>query len=997
MVSGDTQAKALIKDGERALVAACAVLMLGFNAPCAGADRLPTGQYLTPMAAPGSHFQRLKTGLRADGGADADGAVASLVSPDGSAMLVLTTGYNTTYYANSGSPIVHSVLDPLSGLPSKVTTPASQWVFVYDLREPVPRMVQRLAIPLSYNGIAWDPHGLRFYVSAGPDDRIYIFKAAGGPAVSAAQSWKPDTPFIALGHNARSDAPLSQQDGGLLKHTRANSAAARRQGILFPAVSAGLATSADGGLLYVANMQNDSISIVDLHARRVVKEIRFFVPGGRVARGEYPFWVVTKRNAAATKIYTSSLRDGEIMVTTVRGQRDLIVAGQREIVVGGEPNKMTLAPDGRYLYAANGDHDVVDVIDTTDDHLARVIQLHPGYPYLGSSPNALAFDRNGTRLYVTLGGENAVAVIDPTTDHVLGRIPTGWYPSSVSVSPDDRTLFVVNTKSPAGPTRFTIDEADNALILPHGVNGYVYNLEKAGLLALPVPSMATLAGLTTQVSMNNGFDLRPVSGHDMMAFLHTKIKHVIYVMKENRTYDQVLGDLPLGNGDPHLVQFGKLLTPNNHRLASTFVTLDNFYASGDVSADGWSWTLQGHTNDYNAKSVAFDYGNGGFPYDWAGEPRNINLSLPVFGSPTPYGERMTTLFDPSGSSSILPGQKDVGATQGAGDLSPFARGGFIWDSALRKGLTHRHYGIYTSLLLYDRRAPQYLPISRRAYQSRLVQAVPVQARLWGRTDLYYRGWDMDVPDQYRFEEWKREFDGYVKRGNLPSFEVVDLMNDHFGSFKTNVGGLNTPESQIAMNDYALGEFVEAVAKSPYWKDTAIFVVEDDAQDGPDHVDAHRTIAHVISAYTKRGAVVSTFYTTVSMLRTMEDILGIDHLGMFDANTLPMSDVFTMQPSLASYTPVIPGILCRPPVKPGLVPRCGDRSAERTSPVAPLHDVVWWSTATRGFNFRKPDAIDSESFNRILWIGTMGTTAWAEVPQPHAGAHYGVRRSPPRPR
>jgi YVTN family beta-propeller protein len=954
----------------RATLAACATVLMMFVVPTpvrsdAGQARLPTGQYLTPTATPGSHFQRLQTLLRTDGGADADGAVTSLVSPDGTALLVLTSGYDTTYYAVDGSPIVHHVLDPMTVLPSTTKTPAAQWVFVYDIRGAVPRVVQRLNIPLSYNGIVWDPRGLRFFVSGGPDDRVYIFKTARGPAVSAAQSWVPDAPFIALDHNSNPHAPLSKQDGGALAHTPAGAArGARTQNLPFSAVAAGLAISADGATLYVANMQNDSISVIDLAKRRVSKEIRFFKPGDQTARGEYPFWIVVKSapSGGVSKIYTSSLRDGEIMVTTARAQR--------EIRVGGEPNKMVLAPDGRYLFVANGDLDAVDVIDTNDDHLAHTISLRrPNSPYLGANPNALALNSDGSVLYVTLGGENALVVIDTASDKVLGRIPTGWYPSSVSVGLHDRMLYVINTRSPSGATRLKVDDADNTAPLANGVNGYVYNLEKAGLLSFPPPEAATLQHLTKLVDTNNGFGQQQRS--DIMTFLHTKIKHVIYVMKENRTYDQVLGDLPHGNGDPRLVQFGKLLTPNNHRLATEFVTLDNFYASGDVSADGWSWTFQGRANDYNAKSVAFDYGNGGFPYDWEGEPRGVNLSLPVFGPPTPYGERITTLFDPSGSSTILPGTKDIGATEGAGDLQPSTRGGFIWDAVLRAGLTHRHYGIYTSLNFYDRNAHYYLPISRTAFAAHLVQAVPVQSELWGRTDLYYRGWDLDVPDQYRYEEWKREFDGYVLRGDLPNFEVVDLMNDHFGNFKTNVGGLTTPESQIAMNDYALGELVAAVATSRYWKDTAIFVVEDDAQDGPDHVDAHRTVAHVISAFTKRGKVISTFYSTVSMLRTMEDILAVDHLGIFDANASPMSDVFTSRPDLTRYTPIIPGILCRAPVKRDLVPGCADITTEQTAPVTALHDVNWWAEQTRGFNFHQPDAIDSRIFNRILWVGTKG--------------------------
>jgi len=937
--------------------------------------RLPTGQYLTPTAAPGSVFQPLNTLLRVDGGGDADGAVASLVSPDGTALLVLTTGYDTTYSAMNGTPITHAVLNPLTTLPSATNTPAAQWVFVYDIRGATPQVQQRLNIPLSYNGIAWDPRGVRFFVSGGPDDRVYIFKAGSGTAVSAEQRWIADAPFVSLGHNSHANAPLSTQDGGLLRRTSAGrSLGARAQNLLFSAVAAGLAVSGDGATLYVANMQNDSLSVVDVNTRKVVREIHFYKPGSTVARGEYPFWVAVKSdsNKAASKIYASSLRDGEIIVTSA--------AGQRAINVGGEPNKMTLAPDGRYLYVANGDLDAVDVIDTNADHLVRSISLlHPNSAYLGANPNDIAVNADGSRLYVTLGGENALAVIDAPRGRVIGRIPTGWYPSGVSLGHDGRTLYVVNTKSPAGPTQLKVNETDDPVPLSNGVNGYVYNLEKAGLLTFPVPDASTLKRLSAVVDKNNGVGADHNPG--IMAFLRTKITHIIYVMKENRTYDQVLGDVPHANGNPRLVQFGKLLTPNNHKLAKQFVTLDNFYASGDVSADGWSWTFQGHANDYNAKSVAFDYGNGGFSYDWQGEPRNINLSLPIFGSPTPYGERITTLFDPSGRSTILPGTKDIGATEGAGDLRPTARGGFIWDAVMRSGLTFRDYGIYTSLLLYDAKAPYYLTISRNASAAHVVQEVPVQSELWGRTDLYYRGWDLDVPDQYRFEEWKREFDGYVRQGNLPAFEVVDLMNDHFGNFRTNVGGLTTPESQIAMNDYALGELIEAVSKSRYWKHTAIFVVEDDAQDGPDHVDAHRTVAHVISAYTKRGRVVSTFYSTVSMLRTMEDILGVDHLGMFDANADPMSDVFVRRPDVSAYSAVIPGILCKPPVKRDLIPGCRRSAVAKSSAVVPLHDVTWWSRQTRGFDFHRPDAIDSNAFNRILWFGTKG----ANVPYPLARA------------
>ena len=228
----------------------------------------------------------------------------------------------------------------------------------------------------------------------------------------------------------------------------------------------------------------------------------------------------------------------------------------------------------------------------------------------------------------------------------------------------------------------------------------------------------------------------------------------------------------------------------------------------------------------------------------------------------------------------------------------------------------------------------------------------------------------------------REFDGYVKNGNLPNFEILCVMMDHFGNFSSNVAHLDNPWSQFASNDYAIGRLVETVSKSPYWKDTAIFIIEDDAQDGPDHVDAHRSIAYVLSAYTKRGAVVSTNYNTTSMVRTMEDILGVNYLGLNDANARPMSAVFTTTPDLKPYTAIIPGILCKPPVDPTLVPECNNTDGrEVTAAVKPLHDGVWWAKATQGFNFKRPDLNNPDLFNRVLWKGIMGDNK----PYPGAGS------------
>jgi DNA-binding beta-propeller fold protein YncE len=289
-----------------------------------------------------------------------------------------------------------------------------------------------------------------------------------------------------------------------------------------------------------------------------------------------------------------------------------------------------------------------------------------------------------------------------------------------------------------------------------------------------------------------------------------------------------------------------------------------------------------------------------------------------------------------------------------------------------RGIVVRHYGFYTDYTYYFVPPPLYIPISRTPFKDGIPQGPPLRPTLRDYNDVYYRGFYLSVPDSYHYEGWKREFDQYVSHGNLPALEIMSLPLDHFGSFGSNVGGLNTPSLEIADNDYALGRLVQAVSISPYWKDTAIFVVEDDARDGPDHVDGHRSPAFVISAYTKRNAVIHAFYNTMNVLRTIEDLLGLNHLGMNDANSDPMSDAFTTRPDFTPYTAVLPGSLCQVPVHPDLIPECKQASVPHTPSVQSLHDAAWWANATRNFNSKRPDAIDSAAFNRVLWRGVMGS-------------------------
>ncbi|MBD5603762.1 MAG: beta-propeller fold lactonase family protein, partial [Candidatus Eremiobacteraeota bacterium] len=810
-----------------AVIVAAAVCVAPVLAAADDDGFIPTGFRITPVAAPGARFERLDTGLRADGNADAAEAAATVVSPDGKTLLVLTSGYNIAFKSEAGADITHAPIDPETGDADAAAKPVkkAEWVFVYDVAHGAPVKTQQIAIPNTYDGIAWRHDGRGFYVSGGIDDRVYAYER--GRSGFTAQ------PSFVLGHNANDSKSVPSYDGGILKKTFAGRVLPK----LLPtgAVVAGLGASADGRTLFAANMENDSLSVIDTATRRA-EDVAFFTPGSATPRGEFPYGVAVRSDAAGhmAETYVSSLRDGDVIGVDASGRL-------HEIAVGDGPNNLVLSPDGATLYVVNGNSDTVSAIDTATDTLAATISLsRPGDRYKGANANGLAVSPDGTRLYVTLGGENALAVVDLTHRRVLGRIPTGWYPTGVAVSHDGSALYVVNEKSNPGP------DPANGYAPPAGkarnttfANQYGWAQEKAGLLYLPVPDDASLVTLSAQVDANDNFRNRSVDDA-MMDFLHAKIKHVIYITNENRTYDQVLGDLAGANGDPALTTFPQPLSPNHHAFARDFVTLDNFYDPAESSGVGWNWSVAGHANDYTERAQSVLYGNAefaGLTYDYQGTNRNIALGLPQTGGTTPFDERITGVLDPTGSSSILPGPKDVAASDGDGDLDGDAAGGYIWDDALRHGLRVRDYGEHIDLAYYDRIAgAPFVRVVRDPFAEHVPQAIQTKPDLMGRTDLYYRGFDQTVPDVYRYEEWKREFDGYVKRGDLPELEVMTVPHDHFGDFKDAIEGLTTPSLQFADNDYALGKILETVSRSPYWNSTAIFMLEDDSQSGPDHVN-----------------------------------------------------------------------------------------------------------------------------------------------------------------
>jgi len=895
-------------------------------------ERLPTGMSITPTAAPGSTLQFLNPDLPGMPEYLADHPIATALSPDGNTLLVLTSGFNRV------SDIKARAVPALS----------SEYVFVYDVRQNPPVKRQALQVPNTYLGVAWAPDGKRFFVSGGMDDNVHIF-------VQANERWSESLPPISLGH--KSGLGINDDEESKGGHNKP--------------VAAGLAVSRDGARLLVANSQNDSVSLVDLAQNKVIAELDLR-PGRNdpakrgVAGGEYPYDVVFRGN---DKAFVSTLRDREIVALDLRAAP----AVSARIKTRGQPGKMVLNAAQTVLLAVADNSDSVVMVDAAGDRILSEIKttaptgvLLPRPGFKGANPTGLALSPDNRTLYVTNGGTNSVAVIhlDREFDdgRVVGLVPTAWYPNAVSVSRDGRLLYVVNAKSSAGPNPGACrnnfaTSGDRPCAL---AQQYVWQLEKGALAAIPLPGPAELKALTLQVARNNHFSLsrkRPESDA-LFAFLRARIHHVIYIVKENRTYDQVLGDLEKGNGDPRLNLFPEALAPNHHEIARSFVTLDNFYDSGEVSGNGWNWSTAARATDFVERTIPMNYAHRGLGYDVEGMNRGINTAV-ARAEDRVHGK----LEDPDDQ---LPGSADVSAPDGPEEDETGA--GYLWDSALRARLTVRNYGFYINLALYAP-APDgtpALPLLHDPAAAGVRVAFPTNPRLLDITDPYFRSFDMRFADYWRFKEWEREFDDYVKQGNLPNLELLRLPHDHFGTFSEAQDGVDTVETMMADNDYAVGLVLEKLAHSRYASDTLVFVIEDDAQNGADHVDAHRSVALVAGPYVKHGAVVSRHFTTVSVLRTIEEVLGLAPLGLYDALQPPMSELFSPQQPSWTYKAIVPRILYTTKLPlPALTPEQKSRLLPWSSP---KHDADYWSERTRGFDFNVEDKLDSGAFNLVLWNG-----------------------------
>jgi DNA-binding beta-propeller fold protein YncE len=655
---------------------------------------------------------------------------------------------------------------------------------------------------------------------------------------------------------------------------------------------------------------------------------------------------------------------------------------------------MILNRAGTRLYVACDNSDSVAMIDAASDTLLtqfpvtapRAVFSNPS-GFRGSNPNSLALSPDERTLYVTDGGVNAVAVVGLTevSGSVAGLIPTGWYPNAVSLSGDGDRLYIVNGKSPAGPNpqgcHDTPTNLPADLARCRSPNQYDLQLTRAGLLSLPEPTTRELKTLTEQVARNDHF--RAIGARDKLVTetLHVKIHHVIYIVKENRSYDQVLGDLERGNGDPSLAMLPQAISPNHHQLARQFVTLDNFYDSGEVSGDGWNWSTAARATDSTEKTVAIQYAGHGLDYAYEGTNRNVNV-----GIASAAARRAANPYTPN-DDDLLPGTADVSAPDGPGDSGDEAGTGYLWNDALRAKLTVRNYGFFIDLVRYSvpPNVPGYLPLLHDPHAIGMTVAYAAKTALTPVTDPYFRGFDQAFPDYWRYKEWEREFDAYDRDGNLPALELVRLAHDHFGDFGKAVDGINTVETQMGDNDYAVGLLVEKVAHSRYKNDTLIFVLEDDAQDGPDHMDAHRSVAFIAGPYVRQNALVTTRYTTVHMLRTIEDVLGIEPLGVNDSSVGPMTAIFETTLRPWNYTAIVPAAL-RTTALP--VPAAAASAPPNSAGVILHHDAAYWQQQSQGMDFSAEDRLNAPWFNRILWQGLMGEAA----PYPQTRDGHDFRRN-----
>jgi len=953
-----------------------------------GQAPLPTGQFITPTFATGSTFAVLNPDQPEYTAAVGNypffrpnGAIASKLSPDGKTLAVMTSGYN--------------VLDDKN---ASLVGNGAEFIILYDVTNPrSPVQKQTLRPANTFVGLAFSPDGNTIYVSGGSDDQIDVFTRAQ-PTAGYAQS-----ATIQLNHG--------KYPGKLVNGVRLAGGIGSGQ---YP-MAAGLSVSADGTLLAIANALNNSVSVYRTADSSLLfdYDLRPFntTPGSDgVAGGDTIYNVAFKGNAT---LYATSLRDREVVVVDFSTGTPKLVS---RISLPGSPNNLVLNKAQTTLYVSQDNSDTVAVINSASNTVVEQIDAvapagvfaDKSNRFTGAATNNVALSPDEQTLYVTNGGANAVAIIPlggPAPHAVAGLLPTAWYPTTVTVSADGGTLYVFNSKSDPGgnPNKRTSSTPSltattyaggNTGPSRYNANQYVFQLEQSGMLVAPVPQAGDLVTLTNQVAANNGWKVEnDPRDTETMLFLRNHIQHVIYIVKENRTFDQVLGDLTNGaNGDPSLTIFGRRITPNFHRISTDFVTLDNFFDTGEVSGNGWPWSTAARETDWNEKTIPMNYtfsvNRGDAPYDAEGQ--NNNVSVGYVGS-TPAGtvaarQASAGGYDytangnqyPGGAVNVLPGTNDVGAPDGPNGAK---QGGYLWSAALRQGLTLRNYGVFSDNNHYGLNPtdPGYSNPIEFPAAAGAQQMWVTNAELIPYTDIYFRGFDATYPDTWRMEEFQREFTQFSNSGSMPNLVFLRYMRDHMGAFGQSLAGTGTPEAQQADNDYAVGKTLQMLAHSPFAGNTLVFVLEDDAQDGGDHMDAHRSTAYVVGPYVRTNAVVSTRYSSVNMVRTIEDVLGLQHLNLNTAYQRPMTDVFDINQSPAwTYTPFVSTVLKTSTLTLSMGDgKDGVQFAEGPD-VVPTQTPAYWAQQTRGFDFSGEDRAPAGLFNEVVWEGITGGKPYPTV-------------------
>lgn len=742
------------------------------------------------------------------------------------------------------------------------------------------RVVQTLVQPAAFVGLTFSSDNRSLYASGGAGDVVYRY------------AWD--------GHEARIRDTVS------LGRT-----AAKRSGDRY---ASGMALSPDNRTLYVAENLDDSLAVVDVATRRVVQ---------RLGAGRYPYGVAVASDGA---VYVSAW--GANVVTAFDAHGDGTLSPAKRFEVARHPSAMLLNGSGSRLFVASGSTDRVVVFDTKSKKVIRELtDTPPGGPGEGSTPDALALSRDGLTLYVAEADNNAVAMFELSAatagtsgiggtapdraDRLAGRVPTGWYPTGVAV--DGSQLLVVSGKGlGTGPNR---DGPTPAKARYPGMRSYTLGQTTGALSRVPLDEFGALrlASNSARVATLDHWGVRDPATARGAAY--PPFQHVIYVIKENRTYDQVFSDLSIGDGDSTLLFFPRRISPNHHALAERFGVFDRFFCNAEVSPDGHNWSMAAYVSDYAEKTIPSQYSNRRHPYDYEGVNHHM---VGNDWSPTDVPDD---------------------------DVNEPANG-YLWNLAERAHISLRDYGEFV------------LPSVAWSGAAAETSYIGNKPFLKTHASPRYPGFNLDISDQRRIPVWLDEFAEYVRTRSLPALEIVRLPSDHtYGA----MAGKRTPWAYMADNDLALGRMIDALSASPYWTNTVVFVVEDDAQNGPDHVDSHRAPFMVISAYNRPG-VYHRWTNTTDVVATIGDILHLGRLSQYDAFGRPLSDVFSATPDTARYV-----------YRPANVP------LDTRNPGGTRGAVD-----SRRLDFSSEDRADEDLFNRVLWRTIKGPTL----------AYPGTHRAPP---